>query len=388
MVPMDAPKKKERLWDFDRVFRLLLTIATLVAFFGLVRYLSDVLIPFAIALLLAYLLNPIVNALESRLNRRTPAVFITVIGCGIVTFALTSVLVYIGGKEIASMRNLLQEFVQSPSMPEVEGVGQAFNEFVEEQENPVVKSLLQELQAKLATEDVEGLEVTTIIQKIVHYVAPGLVNVVTGTLSFLLGLTGVVVVLLYLVFLLIDYRLMANSWKSFLPPKYREDIVGFVDEFGLAMSRYFRGQFIIAFTVGILFAIGFKILGLRMAILLGLGVGMLNMVPYLQTVGLIPALLLGLVRDLEANRALWISAVAILGIFAVCQLIQDALLTPKIMGKSVGLRPVTLLLGIFIWGKLLGFLGLVLAIPFTCLGVAYYKRFVLGDKNAQAVQPE
>ncbi len=385
---MNAPDKKERAWDFDRVFRLLLTIATIVAFFALVRYLSDVLIPFAIALLLAYLLNPIVNALESRLNRRTPAVFITVIGCGIVTFALTSVLVYVGGKEIGSMRKLLQEFVHTPSMQEVEGVGRAFNEFVEEQKNPVVKSLLKELQAKLATEDVEGLEVTTIIQKIVNYVAPGLVNVVTGTLSFLLGLTGVVVVLLYLVFLLIDYPRIAGSWKSFLPPKYREDIVGFADEFGEAMSRYFRGQFIIAFTCGIIFAIGFKIIGLRMAILLGLGVGMFNMVPYLQTVGLIPALLLGFVRDLEANRPLWISAVAILGVFAVCQLIQDAILTPKIMGKTVGLRPVTLLLGIFIWGKLLGFLGLVLAIPFTCLGLAYYKRFVLGDKNAQAIQPE
>lgn len=385
---MDAPTTPQRKWDFDRVFRLILTVATIIALFLLMRYLSDVLIPFAVALLLAYLLNPIVNALDSRLNRRTLSVFITVIGCGIVGFALTLVLFYVGGKEIASLRDLMQQFVHTPSAEDVKGAGQAFQQFIDEQENPYIKSALEEFQGSLGSENVDDLEISTLVKNAVNYIAPGLVGVLTGTLSFLLGLSGLIVVLLYLVFLLIDYPIMANSWRGFLPPKYREDIIGFLDEFGLAMSRYFRGQFLIAATVGIIFAIGFKLLGLRMAILLGLGIGMLNMVPYLQTVGLIPALLLALARDLESGRPLWVSSAWVVGIFGVCQLIQDALLTPKIMGKTVGLRPVTLLLGIFIWGKLLGFLGLVLAIPLTCLGLAYYKRFVLGDRNAQAIQPE
>lgn len=385
---MDAPTTPQRKWDFDRVFRLILSIVTLVALFLLVRYLSDVLIPFAVALLLAYLLNPIVNALDSRLNRRTLSVFITVIGCGIVAFALTLVLFYVGGKEIASLRDLMQQFVHAPSAEDVKGAGQAFQQFIEEQENPYIKSALEEFRASLGSENVEDLEISNLIKRAIQYVAPGLVGVLTGTLSFVLGLSGLIVVLLYLIFLLIDYPIMAKSWRGFLPPKYREDIIGFLDEFGLAMSRYFRGQFLIAATCGIIFAIGFKLIGLRMAILLGLGIGMLNMVPYLQTVGLIPALLLAVARDLEFGRPLWMSSAWVLAVFGVCQLIQDALLTPKIMGKTVGLRPVTLLLGIFIWGKLLGFLGLVLAIPLTCLGLAYYKRFVLGDRTAQAIQPE
>lgn len=385
---MDAPTTPQRKWDFDRVFRLILTVATIVALFLLVRYLSDVLIPFAVALLLAYLLNPIVNALDSRFNRRTLSVFITVIGCGIVAFALTLVLFYVGGKEIASLRDLMQQFVHTPSAEDVKGAGQAFEQFIEEQENPYIKSALEEVRASLGSENVEDLEISNLIKRAIQYVAPGLVGVLTGTLSFILGLSGLIVVLLYLVFLLIDYPIMAKSWRGFLPPKYRDDIIGFLDEFGLAMSRYFRGQFLIAATCGIIFAIGFKLIGLRMAILLGLGIGMLNMVPYLQTVGLIPALLLAVARDLEFGRPLWTSSAWVLGVFGICQLIQDALLTPKIMGKTVGLRPVTLLLGIFIWGKLLGFLGLVLAIPLTCLGLAYYKRFVLGDRTAQAIQPE
>ncbi len=68
-----------------------------------------------------------------------------------------------------------------------------------------------------------------------------------------------------------------------------------------------------------------------------------------------------------------------LAVFAVVQLFQDAFLVPKIMGKSTGLKPWVILLGIFVWGKLLGFLGLVLAIPLSCLGLAYYRRFILKE---------
>ncbi|NOX59724.1 MAG: AI-2E family transporter, partial [Planctomycetes bacterium] len=197
------PTTPQTRWDFDRVFRLLLTVAVLIGLFALVRHLSDVLIPFAVALLLAYLLNPIVNALDSRLNRRTLSVFITVIGCGVVAFALTLVLFYVGGKEIASLRDLVQQFVRSPSMQDVEGAGQAFRQFVDEQENPFIKSMLEEFQASLGEENVEELEISVLVKKAVSYVAPGLVGVLTGTLSFLLGLSGLVVVMLYLVFLLI-----------------------------------------------------------------------------------------------------------------------------------------------------------------------------------------
>ena len=71
------------------------------------------------------------------------------------------------------------------------------------------------------------------------------------------------------------------------------------------------------------------------------------------------------------------SLLLVVAVFAVAQLIQDAVLTPRIMGKATGLRPAIMLLGVCIWGQLLGFLGLVLAIPLTCLGLAYYRRVVL-----------
>lgn len=396
----------DRRWDFDRVFRLLLTVAGAIGLFLLVRYLADVLIPLAVALLLAFLLNPIATALESRLRNRTAAVLITVFGCGVVIFAVGVMLVYVGANEISSLRSLVHDLVQASaenaapaeaqlaeSQP-AEGTGsfkESVNAFIERQENPTVKSMLVAARSHLAENRdmyLENLNPGTLATRVVRLVAPTIMGVVAGALSFVLGLTVVVVVLLYLVFLLIDYRLMSRTWKGFLPPQYREDIIGFVEEFRDAMSRYFRGQFIIAVVAGLLLAIGFKLIGLRLAILFGLGVGMLNMVPYLQTVALIPGVILGVIRGLETGGSIGLSVLLVLIVFAVVQLLQDALLTPKIMGKSVGLRPVLLLLSVFVWGRLLGFLGLVLAIPLTCLGLAYYRRFVLGDLTARATQAE
>ena len=92
--------------------------------------------------------------------------------------------------------------------------------------------------------------------------------------------------------------------------------------------------------------------------------------------------MLAIVRSIEKDTSLLWSALLVLIVFAVVQTIQDTLLTPRIMGKQTGLKPVAILLGVFIWGKLLGFLGVLLAIPLTCLGLAYYRRFVLARDQA------
>jgi predicted PurR-regulated permease PerM len=154
------------------------------------------------------------------------------------------------------------------------------------------------------------------------------------------------------------------------------------------MGRYFRGQFLVALISGVLLAIGFRIVGLRLSVVMGLLIGMLNMVPYLQVVGLIPALFLALLRGLESGGWLPGPLLATLAVFGVVQLIQDSLLVPRIMGQSTGLRPWVMLLSVFVWGKLLGFLGLTLAIPLSCLGLAYYRRFILKIPSAQAEPPE
>ncbi len=215
---------------------------------------------------------------------------------------------------------------------------------------------------------------------------------ITGTASFIMGLVGLAVIGLYLVFLLLDYQKVRHGWKDLLPPAYREAVTGFVSDFDSAMRRYFRGQAAVASIVGVLCAMGFWLIDLPMGILLGLFIGLLNMVPYLQVVGLIPAFLLALVHSLEAGSNLW----AVLGltglVFVVVQIIQDAILVPKIMGRVTGLSPAMILLSLSIWGKLLGIFGLLIALPMTCLLLAYYHRFlvsgVAGDSSPPSAADE
>ena len=214
--------------------------------------------------------------------------------------------------------------------------------------------------------------------------AQGALSLVGSIFNMVLACTGVLIVLLYLVFLLMDFNALQASWKDHLPPRYRDAIVDLLSEFRLAMSRYFRGQFLVAACCGVLFALGFWLVGLRLAIFLGLTIGLLNMVPYLQVLGFVPALLLAGLRAFEAEVGLLWPVLGVLGVFAMVQLIQDALLVPKIMGQATGLKPWVILLGICVWGKLLGLLGLVLAIPLSCLGLAYYRKFILKIGDPQA----
>ncbi len=143
------------------------------------------------------------------------------------------------------------------------------------------------------------------------------------------------------------------------------------------MNHYFRGQALVALCVGVLFCIGFLIIDMPLAIILGLFIGVLNMVPYLQLISLVPAILLCLVCSVDSGVDFWIIFWKCMAVYCIVQAIQDLFLTPKIMGKAMGLNPAIILLSLSIWGTLLGFLGLIIALPLTTLLLAYYDEYLI-----------
>lgn len=363
----------DKPYDFDRVVRLGLTIAGVLAVVWLLSYLADVLVPFGVAVVLAYLLNPFVVFLNRKLKSRSAAVLITVFGFLVVLVLVAIVLVPIIVSEVGDAMAVLGDPAKK------EAILQNARELLSSVRAGDIGARVEEWLTQLDPETARkiAVEVGKQILPQAWTVTTAAVGLLGGLLDALLALTGIIIVLLYLVFILIDFRVFEERWKEMLPPRHREPIVEFVEAFTDALSKYFRGQALVALTVGVLFAIGFSLVGIRMAIVLGLFVGLLNMVPYLQTVGLIPALLLALLRAFENGSGVVTSIVLVLLVFGVVQLIQDAVLVPRIMGKATGLRPWFILLGLFVWGKILGFLGLVLAIPLTVMVQTYYSRFVL-----------
>jgi len=359
----------QKPYTFDRVVRIAIAAGLLFGGIRLLGFLSDVLIPFVMALLLAYLINPLVVRVQKKIAHRGTAVFVTLLMIVLVATLLIGWLAPLVVKEISQMGTLLSSLVNNADIAE-----RASKELPSD-----LWQTVREYASRKEIQDLFNAEnFWKIAEAAVRKVLPGIWGVIAGTASFLIGMVGLVVVLLYLVFLLIDFPRVREGWQGLIPPHYREKVVAFVHDFDTAMNRYFRAQAGVAALVGVFFAAGFTLIGLPLGILLGLFIGLLNMVPYLQMIGLIPAFFLAVIHALETGG----SFPMILGqtglVFVVVQLIQDAVLVPKLMGKVTGLSPAMILLSLSVWGKLLGIFGLIIALPMTCLLLAYYQRFLTG----------
>ncbi len=353
-----------RPYTFDRVIRIALACGLIWALVQLGQFLSDVLIPFGLAVLIAYLLNPLVDLVQKKVPHRGLAVFLTLAVVSCLGIGLCVICVQLVVSETVRFAGLVQDLAQDQQWRE-RLVALLPDKFVDE----IQATISQDGLAGLMTVDGAWDQVKAYASEI----TPWLADLGLG----IMGLLGLSVVVLYVVFLLVDYTWFKENWNKIIPPKQRDHVDGFLVDFNSAMNRHFRAQALVATCVGVLFAIGFSIIGLPMAVLFGLFIGFLNMVPYLQLMALVPASLLACMQSLESGGSLTMSLLAVLIVFGVVQAIQDAVLVPRIMGKAFGLRPVIILLAIMIWGKILGLLGLIIALPMTCLAWAWYQRLVI-----------
>ena len=148
-----------------------------------------------------------------------------------------------------------------------------------------------------------------------------------------------------------------------------------------ALNNYVRGQGLVALIMGILFCVGFTIIDFPMAIGLGIMIGIMDLVPYLHTFALIPTVLLALLKAADTGQNFWIILLGALIVFIVVQLICDMIVTPKVMGSAMGLNPAILLLSLSVWGALLGFIGLIIALPLTTLLIKIPRINLADSKN-------
>ncbi len=354
-------------FTFDRVVRLAITGGILWGIIWLLGYLSTVLIPFVIALLLAYLMNPLVLLVQKKFPTRSVAVLISLLLIVALISLLGLITIPLIVEELSDTGRGISHLVNNSDVAE-----QASKHLPPDLWRAIKEFFAKERIQEFFTVD----SFWTLVDNLSRKLLPGVWGIVTGTASFLIGLVGMLIIGIYLVFLLIDFENVQEEWKELIPPNYRGPVLEFVHDFNETMHRYFRGQAAIASLVGIMAAVGFKLIGLPMGILLGLFVGLLNMVPYLQVLGFIPAFFLVIIHAGETGKNFWGVLGLTLLVFAVVQAIQESILIPKIMGKVMRLNPAVILLSLSVWGKLLGFFGLLLALPLTFLLLTYYRRFL------------
>jgi len=361
MIPND------RSFTFGRVLQLALFAGLAWGLVLILDYLSDVLLPFVIGLVVAYFLDPVTNRVQHVIKQRVLAALFTLVSITLAVSLVVWFMVPMVGNELADMGRTVSKMAANTELAQAakehlpENVWEEVNEILKRDD--VKRYLTSDGAVQMAKDTAKNL-------------LPGAWGVLSGAANVLTFITGILVIMLYVVFLLIDYHNMAARWRDYLPPSIRDDVSGFVEEFIQATNRYFRSQALVACCVAVLFAIGFFTIGLPLAILMGIFIGLLNMVPYLQIVGTIPCLLLAGLKALEQGDNFLGALGLVLLVFGVVQLIQETVLVSRFQGEAMGLSPAIILLSISVWGKLLGFLGLILALPLTCLGLAYYRRYL------------
>lgn len=358
---------------FDSFIRSAIGIALFIGLLMLVKRLSGVLLPFFIAWLIAYLIYPLVKFFQYRLRfkSRILSIFCTlfsITAVGIVAFYL---LVPPMLSELGRMNDLLVTYLTNGSSNN--NIPQSLSEFIHKNID------LESLNKILSEENILAA---------LKDAVPKVWALLAESLNILFSILASFIVLLYVVFILLDYESIAEGWLHLLPNKYRNFASNLVKDVQDGMNKYFRGQALVALCVGILFSIGFLIIDFPMAIVLGLFIGALNMVPYLQIIGFLPTVMLAILKAADTGQNFWIILAGALIVFVVVQTIQDTLLVPKIMGKITGLNPAIILLSLSIWGSLMGVLGMIIALPLTTLMLSYYQRFIINKEKINHHIPE
>lgn len=369
---MTEPQPYERRpFTFDRTVRILFTVCTLVAVLFLLNLLKGVLLPFLVACLIAYMLEPIVgwNMRWMHTSRRFFPVFLTLIEFIVVVVGLGYLFVPYLVAETTDMAEMLRKYASTQI--NIPYLSSEIHNYIRHNLDfdQIARFLTREQWIALAKKTVSSGW-----------------SVFSSSVSFIVGVLSWLVVILYVIFIMLDYERLMLSFRQLVPPQHRRSVFRVFNDIKVAMNRYFRGQFVIAFCVGILFSVGFLLIKLPMAVVLGMFIGMLNLVPYLQLISLPVTALLCLVGSVGTGMEFWTLFWESMAVYVVVQAIQDLILTPKIMGKAMGLNPAIILLSLSVWGALLGFMGLIIALPLTTLVLSYYDRYVVQRVQYKAMK--
>ena len=351
-----------RPYTFDRVVRIVFAAIAVVAVIFLFNILTGVLLPFLIACLVAYMLEPIVkwNLRWMHIKARFPAVLLTLLESTIFFGGLAALVIPYIIEQSSEMATMLKMYANSKI--QIPWLSDQIHTFLREYIN-------FEYLASLLTKQEWISLAKQALSSSWSFLSSGL--------AFVFGVISWLIVFLYVIFIMIDYERLMLSFRQLVPHNHRRRVFRIFDDIKEAMNRYFRGQFIIAMSVGVMFAIGFTIIGLPMGILLGLFIGLLNMVPYLQLISLPITAVLCIVAAAGGEVDFWVIFWESMAVYLIVQCIQDLILTPKVMGHAMGLNPAIILLSLSIWGTLLGFLGMIIALPLTTLVLSYYEMYVI-----------
>jgi len=322
---------------FERSF--VFWISVLVVFLGLVWLLHGILLPFVVGAAIAYLLDPLAKRLSSRGLSRLVAALVILAGFAIVVAGLIILLTPVLARQLSTFTGHFPSYVEN------------MQAYVNDPGHSWLKSIVG---------SDEKLSLAVIMNKSMAYLTEVLPTLWTKG-EALLSLASLLVVTPVVAFyLLLDWDPVVKSFDDLIPLQQRDTVRGLARQINDALSGYVHGQLLVCVILGAYFAIGLTVAGLSFGVLIGAVSGFLTFIPY---VGSLTALVVSTGVAFAQFSSDWPRILIIVGIVVVGQFIEGNVLSPKLVGESVGLHPVWLIFALLAGGYLFGFVGLLLAVP-------------------------
>ena len=392
--PSPSEKQAKVLWFSLTALALAIFLALLaVLFFGiawLIDRLSPVLLPLAIAGIVAFLLNPLVNFFEGKMSSDVSLLFaklknpkrvkaiLTVFLVGLCLVATVSVLI---------ITTVVPNIVQLTEDAQMDKIEKKVKVSATKLKNSSWGRLMQ-----LQNFDVERIDFDKLMPKKAGAPQEITTESMAGAIRVIGLLAGLALVPVYVFYFLLEARSIEMKWSDYLPLKeswFKEEAVFVLQSFNDSMVVFFRGQILVAICVGICLAIGFAIIKLPYGIIIGLGAGLLGIIPYFGViVSTIPVLLLSLTQGSQMIGGSSLAPVTALGVCVLVLFLEKIVIQPRIIGDRVGMHPVAVIISVLIGTTLVGgVIGGLLAIPIAMALRAVLFRYVWVRRKPKPVMP-
>ena len=316
----------------------------------LLWFLGDVVLPFVLGAAVAYFLDPVADALERLgLGRTTATVLISLVAVSLFLLA-TLLLVPLLAQQTQSLIAALPRLTET------------------------LTTILTERFPSLVDADSTLRQSLRGLGEALQSRAGELANAVLGSALSVINLAMLVVVVPVVAFyMLVDWDKMIARLDNLLPRDHRRTIRAIMRDIDDALAGFIRGQTFVCIILGAFYAIGLSLLGLNFGLLIGLGAGLVSFIPY---VGSLSGFLVSVIVALVQFWPDWTMVAAVMAVFFAGQALEGNVLQPKLVGGHVGLHPVWLMLALFAFGYLFGFVGMLLAVP-VAAAIGVVTRFAI-----------
>jgi len=317
-------------------------IAALIVFVGLLWLLSPILLPFVLGMAIAYVLDPLANWLSKRGMSRLFAALLILGGFVVALVLLLLLIVPILSSQFAG-------FIENAP-----AYALRLQAMVSDPNHPWIKRIIGDNLVGA------GRSVGDVLNQSVGYLSAFIASLWTKGQALISIFSLVIITPVVAFYLICDWDRMVQSVDSLVPLPQRETVRSLGREIDATISAYVRGQSGVCLILGSYYAVALTLAGLSFGVLIGAVAGLISFIPY---VGSLTALVLSLAVALAQFFPDWSGIVIVAGIVLVGQVLEGYVLSPKLVGHSVGLHPVWLMFALFAFGYLFGFVGLLLAVP-------------------------